>query len=153
MRIIMAHQSLFRHGQRGRVILLIGDLVALLLFVLVGQRDHGTINDARPFLGILQASWELALMWIVVGWPLGAFPRAEAWTTRRLLTRPLVTWLAAAPLGLLLRALVLQRLVIQTLFLAATLGFGLLFLLAWRILLVLGWKTAVRRAQSANSPT
>ncbi|MCP4427682.1 MAG: DUF3054 domain-containing protein [Chloroflexi bacterium] len=131
-------------GNAGRIIVLIGDLVALLLFVYVGQRDHGTVNDARPLLGTLLSSWEFALMWIVVGWPLGAFPPAEEWTTRILLTRPILAWLVAAPLGLLLRALVLERLVIQTLFFAATLGFGLIFLFAWRLLLILGWRIAAR---------
>ena len=130
-------------GKWVRVILLAGDLVALMLFVYVGQRDHGTVNDAWPLLGILLSSWEFALLWIVAGWPLGAFPPAEEWTTRVLLTRPLLTWLVAAPLGLLLRALVLERLVIQTLFFAATLGFGIIFLFVWRMLFIFGWKTLV----------
>jgi hypothetical protein len=128
-----------------RYLLVIGDLLALILFVLVGQTDHGTVDKSNPLLGVLQASWEFALLWLLVGWPLNAFPQFENWTTRDLLGRALLTWLVAAPLGLLLRSLVLSRLNIPTLFLAATLGFGILFLWAWRLLLILIWRIASRR--------
>lgn len=137
--------SSLKFRNSARWILLIGDLITLILFIIIGQRDHGTVNHIHPVLGVLSASWEFALVWLVVGWPLGAFPRVEEWTTRVLLTRPVTVWLAAAPLGLLLRSWTLHRLNIPTLFLAATLGFGLVFLLAWRLLFVWGWKTAVRR--------
>lgn len=128
-----------------RYSLIVGDLLALILFVGVGQADHGTINDANPILGMLQASWEFALLWLLVGWPLAAFPSFKDWTVRLLLSRALLTWLVAAPLSLLLRSLVLSRLNIPTLFLAATLGFGILFLFAWRVLLIIVWRAATRR--------
>lgn len=128
-----------------RTLLIIGDLLALMLFVLVGQTDHGTVDKGRPLLGVLQASWEFALLWLLVGWPLDAFPHFKDWTVRNLLGRALLTWLVAAPLGLLLRSLVLSRLNIPTLFLAATLGFGVLFLWAWRLLIVLIQRIIGRR--------
>jgi hypothetical protein len=128
-----------------RFLLIVGDLLALILFVLVGQTDHGTADKDSPLLGALQASWEFALLWLLIGWPLDAFPRFEDWTARVLLSRALLTWLVAAPLGLLLRSLVLSRLNIPTLFLAATLGFGVLFLWAWRLLIVLIQRTIRRR--------
>ncbi len=124
--------------------LIIGDLLALIVFVWVGQTDHGTTNDSQPILGVIKASWEFALVWLLVGWPLDTFPQYKDWTVRTLLSRPLVTWLAAAPLGLLLRSLVLSRLNIPTLFLAATLGFGTLFLWAWRLLIILAWRAVSR---------
>jgi hypothetical protein len=114
------------------------------MFVYVGQRDHGTISAANPVRGLLLASWEFALLWVVIGWPLEAFPPFKKWTPRLLITRPLLTWLIAAPLGLLLRSFVLARLNIPTLFLAATLGFGLIFLFAWRLFAVLVWKITTR---------
>lgn len=128
-----------------RFLLIMGDLLALILFVLVGQTDHGTVDKDSPFLGVLQASWGFALLWLLIGWALDAFPHFEDWTARILLGRALLTWLVAAPLGLLLRSLVLSRLNIPTLFLAATLGFGVLFLWAWRLLIVLIQHTIRRR--------
>ena len=128
-----------------RYLLIIGDLLALILFVLVGQTDHGTVDQGSPLLGVLQASWEFALLWLLVGWPLDAFPQPKDWTTRLLLSRALLTWLVTAPLSLLLRSLVLNRLNIPTLFLAATLGFGILFLWAGRLFLILIWRATSRR--------
>ena len=119
----------------GRYLLIIGDLLALILFVWIGQTDQGTVK----------ASWEFALMWLLIGWPLDAFPQFKDWTVRTLLSRPLVAWLVAAPLSLLLRSLVLSRLNIPALFLAATLGFGILFLWAWRLLIILVWQAITRR--------
>ena len=128
-----------------RYLLIIGDLLALILFVWVGQADHGTANDSNPIGGAIKASWEFALMWLLIGWTLGAFPQFKDWTVLTLLSRPLIAWLIAAPLSLLLRSLVLSRLNIPTLFLAATLGFGILFLWAWRLLIILVWRAVKRR--------
>jgi hypothetical protein len=128
-----------------RSLLIMGDLLALILFVLVGQTNHGTVDKGSPFLGALQTSWEFALLWLLIGWALDAFPHFEDWTARILLGRALLTWLVAAPLALLLRSLVLSRLNIPTLFLAATLGFGVLFLWTWRLLIVLIQRTIRRR--------
>jgi hypothetical protein len=132
-------------GKTWRVILIIGDLLALALFVWVGQTDHGTTNNTNLVLGVVTASWEFVLMWLLVGWLLNAFPRYPDWTVRTLLSQPLLAWLVAAPLSLLLRSLVLNRLNIPTLFLAATLGFGILFLWGWRLLIILVWRIALRR--------
>ncbi len=127
-----------------RLALLIGDLAALILFIYVGQRDHGTISSANPIKGVLLALWEFALLWVAIAPFLEALPPFKKWTARSLIIRPLLAWLIVAPLGLLLRALVLARLNIPTLFLAATLGFGLVFLFVWRLLVVLIWKAATR---------
>lgn len=124
----------------GRYVLIFMDLLALILFVWTGQTDHGTMNDANPIVGILTASWEFALLWLLVGWPLDAFPRVQDWTIRLLLSKAMLAWLVAAPLALLLRSLVLSRLNIPSLFMAATLGFGILFLWAGRLLLFLIWR-------------
>jgi hypothetical protein len=128
-----------------RHLLIIGDVLALVLFVWTGQTDHGTINDSNPIWGVVKASWEFALMWLLIGWSLNTFPQFKDWTVRSLLSRPLLTWLTAAPLSLLLRSLVLNRLNIPTLFLAATLGFGILFLWGWRLLIILIWRMSLRR--------
>jgi hypothetical protein len=120
-----------------RWILLAGDLVALLLFVYVGQRDHDVVNEASPLLGVLATSVYFAAPWIVVGLWLGAFPCEGEWTPRALFSCTLNAWLVTVLLGLLLRSFVLNRAVIPTAFVAAALGFGGLFLFAWRAAFVL----------------
>ena len=126
-------------------ILLLGDVAAVMAFVITGQRDHNLVNEASPVLGVLATTLEFALPWAVAGRVLGAFPRGEDLQLRPLLGRTLNAWLVAAPLGLMIRSFILRR-AIAAIFMAATLGFGGLFLFAWRILFALAWTRLLRRA-------
>lgn len=123
------------------LLILLGDLIALLLFVYIGQRDHGLIDAENPLQGLLWASWAFALAWVIAAALLRALPDAATLSGRALLANGLNAWLVAAPLGVLLRAYFLGRAVIPTSFLAATLAFGGLFVLGWRLVFVLLWKT------------
>lgn len=123
------------------LLILLGDLIALLLFVYIGQRDHGLVDAENPLLGLLWASWAFTLVWVIAAALLRALPDAATLSARVLLVNGLNAWLVAAPLGVLLRAYFLGRAVIPTSFLAATLAFGGLFVLGWRLLFVLLWKT------------
>lgn len=114
-------------------ILLAGDLIALLLFVLLGQADHGTINTSNPIAGALRNVVSLAVPWLVLAWLLRAYPR----TTPALpgfLGRSALAWVIAAPIGLLIRMLWLGRGGIPIPFLLVTLAAGGLFLLGWRLI-------------------
>ncbi|MDT8306569.1 MAG: DUF3054 domain-containing protein [Anaerolineae bacterium] len=141
-------------GWRG--LLLFGDLVALYLFVLVGQLDHDLLPGTNPLWYTLTRALPFIAVWLAAGWLLGAYwlPRdshtgeAREWQPllRWLGARALHAWLIAAPAGLLLRALLLERATIPTLFFVATLGFGALFLLAWRLLFGLAYRYQQQRA-------
>ena len=126
--------------------LLAGDLVALFLFVLAGQMDHDLLPGANPLWFTLSRGWPFLLVWLVVGWLVGAFrlPSETGWRAlaRELGGRALHGWLIAAPLGVVLRALVLGRSVVPVLFFLTTLGFGALFLLAWRLIFGLVYRFA-----------
>lgn len=127
------------------LILLAGDLLVLLIFTYIGQRNHDLIDPRHPILGLLLTTGEFALPWAVAGWLLGAFPGGDSLTIRPLLTRSLNAWLVAAPLGLLLRAYILGRAVIPTTFFSITLGLGGAFILGWRLAFALIWKTILRQ--------
>lgn len=120
-------------------ILALGDVLALALFVLVGQRDHETVDAANPILGMLPDVIAFAIPWLVSAYPLRAFRLHDA-STLQFFARTLNAWLITALFGLLLRSFILGRAVIPTLFVVATLGFGGLFLLAWRILFWWIWR-------------
>lgn len=55
------------------LILLAGDLIAVVAFVAAGQREHELVNEASPVLGVLLTTAEFAVPWAVAGWLLGAF--------------------------------------------------------------------------------
>jgi hypothetical protein len=130
-------------------ILLTGDVIALLLFVFAGQRDHELVDPNQPVVGVILAALPFLPAWIVAGAWLGAF-RFELDDHKSrpyaFLGRALNAWLVAAPFGIVLRALILGRAVIPTLFVIAAAGFGGLFLLAWRCLFVLVWRALKNRA-------
>lgn len=142
-------------GWRG--VLLSGDLVALYLFVLVGQLDHDLLPGTNPLWYTLTRALPFIAVWLAAGWLLGAYwlpdrnnymSQSRDWRPlfRWLSARALHAWLIAAPAGLLLRALLLERATIPTLFFVATLGFGALFLLAWRLLFGLVYQYQQQRA-------
>jgi hypothetical protein len=154
------------------LILLVGDLIAVVAFVAVGQEDHGLVNEANPVLGVLLTAGEFGVPWLIAGLLLGAFRTGDhvgaglapaqgdhplRFATgifgkgrpyASLLARSLNTWLVAAPIGILIRSYALGRAVIPTVFLVATLGFGGMFVLGWRALFALVWWWLGRREAS-----
>ncbi|HSM55461.1 MAG TPA: DUF3054 family protein [Candidatus Sulfomarinibacteraceae bacterium] len=125
--------------RRGRaLVLLAGDWLALGLFVFLGQLEHSLL-DENGVARFLRSAAELVLPWTVVA----LLMRAHLWpagqTVTGFLARSLNTWLVAAPLALLIRALLRDQATIPVLFILVMLGLGGLFLLAWRTLYVI-WK-------------
>ncbi len=125
-------------------LLFAGDLIALILFVVVGQRDHELVNEQNPISGVLLSTLYFAAPYLITGVLLRAFnfdADNEGRFYFRFFGRWLNTWLVAAPLGILIRTFALGRAVIPTTFILAGMGFGGLFMLAWRILfaLVVWW--------------
>lgn len=131
--------TLRQHPNASRAILAIGDVLALLLFIYIGQRDHNTLDAASPVRGLLLPALIFAVPWLIAGWLLAAFPRSSEVSWRTVLGRGLVTWLVAAPLALLLRAYLLDRAMISRAFIAATYGFGGALILGWRLVFALAW--------------
>lgn len=135
--------------RRPRLVLLLGDLVMVALFVYIGQRDHDLVDAVNPVWGVLQSTLVFAVPWALAGWWLGAFPKAEAYAPRAFFSGSLNAWLVTTLLGLLLRSAVLNRAVLPTVFVWATLGFGALFVLGWRVVFAGLWWWSGRRAPGA----
>jgi hypothetical protein len=128
-----------------RLILALGDLAMVALFVYIGQRDHDLVDPVNPLWGVLQSTLVFAAPWALAGIWLGAFPTAETFAPRAFLSRSFNAWLVTTLLGLLLRSAVLGRAVLPTVFVWATLGFGGLFVLGWRLLVAGAWRWTTRR--------
>lgn len=118
------------------LILAAGDLIVLLLFVVIGQADHNTLNQSSPILGVLKNVVPLAVAWLAVAFLLQAYPR-KTMSLAQFMGRSALAWLIAAPLGLWLRSIVQNRSVIPIPFLLVTVFLGGLMLLAWRLVLAL----------------
>lgn len=128
--------------------LLAGDWLLLLLFVFVGQRDHAmSVIGALPSL--FTTTLALALPWALAAWAVGALrlPDSAAW--RPWFGRIIAAWLMAAPLGIILRALLRGQASIPLPFMLVVLGLGALFMLGWRAMVY--WRVGRRPAAARTS--
>ncbi|WP_312115757.1 DUF3054 domain-containing protein [Brevibacillus reuszeri] len=110
-------------------VLLVGDLVAFLLFVYYGKLAH---HLPVTFIGIMETLTPFLIGWIVAMLLFRSYsPRAYE-TAGRLLLSTLLTWTVAAPIGLVLRAW-WTGVPITLIFAAVTYFITLAFLLGWRV--------------------
>lgn len=114
-----------------RIVLILGDWLVLLLFVFLGQRDHN-MSGPGTLTSLLTTALSLAMPWTVAAFLLGAYRLEDNPTLGRWLGRVLTAWLVAAPLGLLLRALLRGQGTIAVPFMLVVMGLGGLFVLVWR---------------------
>jgi len=128
-------------------ILLAGDVLVLFVFVVAGQREHELTNANNPLLGSLLTTGEFAVAWIASGVWFGVFQRDHPPSLRACMRRTLNAWLVAAPLGTLVRALVLGRADIAAAFLMVVLVLGGAMLLGWRLLFMSVWTKTYSESQ------
>lgn len=107
-----------------------GDILAILLFVALGRDSH-SIGDGGV-LTLINSTMPFAIAWLALGAYLGAYQGTALYPLRRTILRTLVTGIFAVPLGVLLRAAVLDRPLILSFFIVATLACTAIILL-WRI--------------------
>jgi len=123
-------------------LLFVGDGICLAGFVLAGLQTH---DSAHPLVRFALTAGPLIGTWTIVGLGLRAFHFDLPVRLRSVWGRTLTTWLVAAPLALLLRALLLRSATVAVIFMLITLGLGGATLLLWRTLFV--W-VAGKAAQS-----
>lgn len=115
-----------------RHILLIGDVLAIAAFVIVGQRAHNMADVALRAIAQIAA---VGLPFILLAWSLGAYParRPETWwESGRFLLRSALAIIYAAPAGLFIRAWLLGQPTVLLTFAGVALLFSAMFVLGWR---------------------
>lgn len=117
--------------------LAVGDAVAVLAFVVVGEYQHSPFLFDPARLGDLavQVAWAsvpFLLGWAVAGGLLGAYRSDVLDSPARLATFTVGPWLVADVLGMALRSTAVVPGDASLVFLAVTAVFGSVFLLAWR---------------------
>lgn len=111
--------------------LLFADWLLLLLFVFLGQRDHG-MSLAGSLPSLLTTTLALALPWTAAAGALGVLRLPAGMSWRPWLGRAAAAWLIAAPLGLILRALLRGQASIVLPFMLVMLGLGGTLVVGWR---------------------
>ncbi len=109
-----------------RVVLATGDVVALVVFTVIGLINH---EDGVTVGGVLQVVLPIVAVGAVATWLLGTYRRPGLATL-------LPAWLVSVPAGLLIRKALFgtpETWGSTGVFLCVALAFTLLFLLAWRV--------------------
>lgn len=116
-----------------KIILIIGDFIVMLLFVLVGRSSHSMTADITA---IMMTAVPFLFGWFVITPWFGLFSAAVSLNWRALLPRLILSWAIGGALALVLRTLLLGRPVpagIIPSFAVAAMSFSTLFMLIWRL--------------------
>ena len=130
-------------GFIGRLLLLIlGDAVMFLIFSFSGRSSHGEASGLDAAAQVVWTAFPFALAWFCVSPFMGAYRRQLQAEPRKMAQQTAIAWLAAWPLAMIVRIMVVQRVPAWTFFLISLLS-NLLFLEIWRV--AFAWVNAKRR--------
>ena len=119
-----------RNVGAGRIALLvIGDAIVFIVFAVIGMRSH---KEGLTVPSVLITAAPFAIGWFIVSPFIGAFRRNVISQVRTMSARSALAWLAAWPVGLLLRGITRQEIPPVT-FALITLVTNAIFLQIWRV--------------------
>ena len=119
-----------RNAGAGRIVLLaIGDAIVFIVFAVIGMRSH---KEGLTVPSVLITAAPFAIGWFIVSPFIGAFRRNVTSQVGRMSARSALSWLAAWPVGLLLRGLTRHEVPPLT-FALITLITNAIFLQLWRV--------------------
>jgi len=134
----------------GRIILLvIGDGIVFLIFAAVGRRSHGEAASISSFLQVVGTAAPFALGWFIISPIVGAYHRRKTTGVRKMAQWTALSWLAAWPVGLLVRGIVVDRAVPPWTFMLISLISNMLFLEVWRTLFA--WLSGLKQRRGLES--
>lgn len=106
-------------GNRYIALLVIGDIIAFLVFAAIGRRSHGEAAGLTAMFEVAQTAAPFIIGWFLAAPFLKAYrldtagagvaPARRTALVGPLLKRTALAWLVACPIGLVLRALFLSR--------------------------------------------
>lgn len=128
--ILSSPETPARSSGAGRSVLLaIGDVIVFIIFAAIGMRSH---KEPLTLPSVLITAAPFAIGWFLVSPFVGAFRRNVTSQVGKMSLRTALAWLAAWPVGLLLRAITRQEVPPVT-FALITLVTNAIFLQIWRV--------------------
>ncbi|MFS0553292.1 DUF3054 domain-containing protein [Brevibacillus sp. 179-C9.3 HS] len=128
-------------------LLLLGDLIAFLLFVYYGKIIH---NYPVTVLGILETLAPFLVGWIIAIVLFKSYGQRTYESAGRQLLSVLLTWTVAAPIGLIIRSW-WTGVPITLIFTSVTYFITLAFLLGWRVPFAIGYAIYKRNRRLVTS--
>ncbi|MED1918982.1 DUF3054 domain-containing protein [Bacillus thuringiensis] len=128
-------------------LLLLGDLIAFVLFVYYGKIIH---NYPVTVMGIIETLAPFLVGWIIAILLFKSYGQRTYESAGRQLLSSLITWTVAAPIGLLIRSW-WTGVPITLIFAGVTYFITLAFLLGWRVPFAFGYAIYKRNRRLATS--
>ena len=117
-------------NNKPRFILILGDVVIFMFFAFTGRETHAP-GDPNPIVNALPTLLTFLIVWSVIA-AVGRVYRSDVMTNpRSALLRTLIAWIIAAPVAIVIRAILLSRTAIPWQFVAVTMGLVGSLLLLW----------------------
>ena len=117
-------------NNKPQLLLVLGDVVIFMFFAFTGRETHAP-GDANLIVNALPTLLTFLIVWFVIG-AVGRVYRSDVMTSpRTALLRTLLAWIIAAPIAIVIRAILLQRTAIPWQFVAVTMGLVGSLLLIW----------------------
>ena len=111
-------------------LVLLGDLVAIAFFWLLGLATHQEGLSAASFA---RAALPFMIAWLAIGGLLGAFQPRDTGLAQSII-RIAVAWVISGLIALAARSLIFDRELITAFFFVSLFGYGM-FIIGWRLLL------------------
>jgi hypothetical protein len=113
-----------------QLILILGDVVIFIFFAFTGRETHAP-GDANLIVNALPTLLAFLLVWFVIA----ALGRVYRWgviaNLRSAVLHTLIAWIVAAPIAIIIRAILLSRTAIPWQFVVVTMGLVGTLLLVW----------------------
>ncbi len=111
-------------------ILILGDMFMLYLFSMLGRMAH---QEPLNFLAVSETTAPFVVGWLIAAVLVGAFKLENLTTIRDAIQKTALAWLIGVPLGLVIRAVILQRWFHWSFVLITMVG-TLVLMMVWRML-------------------
>ncbi|MBA2678692.1 MAG: DUF3054 domain-containing protein [Ktedonobacteraceae bacterium] len=115
------------------VALVLGDVVVFLVFAAIGRRSHGEEAGLSAVLQVVTTAIPFLLGWFLVAPFIGAFRRDIQANPLKMVQRTALAWLAAWPVAMLLRGLLVDHAIPPWTFWLVAFISNTVFLQIWRL--------------------
>jgi len=117
-------------NHKPQIILVVGDIVIFMFFAFTGRETHAP-GDADLIVNALPTLLTFVIVWFAIAALSQVYRSGVLTNPRSALLHTLIAWIIAAPIAIVIRAILLQRTAIPAIFVAVTMGLVGSLLLLW----------------------
>lgn len=117
-------------NNKPQLILALGDLVIFMFFSFAGRETHAS-GDPNLIVNALPTLLTFLIVWFAIAWLGRVYCAVVIANLRSAVLRTLIAWLIAAPIAIVIRAIILSRTAIPWQFVALTMSLVGTLLLVW----------------------